>query len=77
MITYLRLRAPNDKNGNPRRIFLIYRIESNQADLIATVDEEYRGNGEVLKRWPNAISMGDLSTTISEYCTLLKFPNKE
>ena len=73
MISYLRLKAPNDRNGNPQRIFLVYR----DADLIATVDEEYKSDAEVRKRWPGAKSMGDLESSVKQYKELLKFHNQE
>lgn len=65
-ITYLRLKAPNDRNGNPRRVFLVYGVDK-YVNLVATVDEGYAGDAEVRKRWPNAKSMGDIEVSASTY----------
>lgn len=74
MVTYIRLVAPKDPNGNPRRIFVIFR----DGEMIATVDEGYMGTGALKKRWPDAISDGSsFQTTVKQYNELYKFQNLE
>lgn len=42
MFYAIHIKAPNDRNGNPRRAFLVYDEAGNH---IGTVDEGYRGRG--------------------------------
>lgn len=39
-----RLRAPNDTNGNPRRLIVVYDLDS-AGDPAAIIDEGYAGSG--------------------------------
>lgn len=73
MITYLKLNAGHDRNGNPRRIFCVFR----DGDMIATVDEEYNSDHFVKKSWPDAKYMGEFATTPKQYRELYNFHNKE
>ena len=37
------LRAPNDVNGNPRRCYVLYRLDDDGAWLVEVRDEGYAG----------------------------------
>jgi hypothetical protein len=37
--------APNDKNGNPRRCFVLYRLDDGYATHVEARDEGYDGDG--------------------------------
>ena len=43
----IRLNAGNDRNGNPRRVFVILR----DGEVIATADEGYRGRAALDEAW--------------------------
>lgn len=48
-VVVLHLRADNDRNGNPRRCFVIMTTAGR---LVEVHDEGYSGNQEVTARWP-------------------------
>lgn len=75
--TVLHLNAGNDRNGNPRRLFLVLHPERG---IVGTADEGYSGthvldeifgkeDGEVLR---NRI-VGQIMTTVGEYNRLKGF----
>lgn len=53
---YLHLDAGNDRNGNPRRMFLVF--ETATGSPVAAVDEGYSGD-TVSRLFPGAIKLGD------------------
>jgi hypothetical protein len=76
MICHICLQAPKDGNGNSRKIYLVFR----DGDLIATVDEYYNNDQEVLKRWPDSIRLmpnETISIAVKEYFKYYKLANKE
>lgn len=73
MISYLRLTAPNDLYGNPRRVYVLFR----DGKTIATMDEGYSGVSPLLKKYPKAVDLGSFQTTIRQYLDLLKFNGLE
>lgn len=76
-LSVLRLNAGNDRNGNPRRLFLVMHPESG---VLAAIDEEYSGRGalnvfgKTLGEKLGAVAQGSplIATTPSEYKSLLK-----
>jgi len=71
--------APNDTNGNPRRVFVLYRVDKGYLSHVAARDEGYEGDGveTVLgkfKAFPGAESAAFLprvNVTPKEYRRLL------
>jgi hypothetical protein len=60
----IHLKAKNDANGNPRRIYAIYNTETGQ--LIDAIDEGYNGSSAWRKKYPNGLDGGEIDTTPSE-----------
>ena len=63
----IRLNAGNDRNGNPRRVFVVIDPRHGVVDAI---DEGYSGDAELKKRY-RITSSADFSTTPAEYRELL------
>ena len=66
------LRFPNDRNGNPRRLFLIY---GKNTELLAVIDEGYTGMPQSLNKI-NQLPTMDLVTGYREWkrvTTLLSY----
>ena len=61
----IRLDAPNDNNGNPRRVWVV--IDSKTGDIIDTIDEEYMGIGPLRQKYPDAVEGPRFATTPHEY----------
>ena len=58
---YQRWKAPNDTNGNPRRVFLVFDAEGNVLDVI---DEGYAGRPGWLR---GLIQLPDVHCFAHEY----------
>lgn len=72
-ITVQHLRAKNDINGNPRRIFVIYDSDMNR---LGWIDEEYRG--ENFTKGRNISWLSDMNVTVKELNrnkTGVQYPN--
>lgn len=64
------LAAPNDANGNSRRVYVVF---DDEADVIAVVDEGYRGTGALKDAGFEGIHVsGKFATTPGEYRNLIK-----
>jgi hypothetical protein len=64
MSEWIHLRAPNDTNGNPRRIF----VQINNGAIIDTADEGYRGiHAARIKGMPIDYSPTTFDVPASEY----------
>lgn len=71
----VKISAPNDRNGNPRRGWLVYDVreqagrigECADSDLVAFVDEGYRGIGALRARFPRAHVLSEVSVSVAEY----------
>lgn len=48
------LRAENDVNGNPRRVFVLYRVSSadHYAEMVGVEDEGYAGKPKAWAAYP-------------------------
>ncbi len=71
----LQLDAGHDKNGKPRRCFVVF---DNTGNIRAVIDEGYNGEQGV-RRWAkktrNSVHMaGSITTTPGEYRELLRQP---
>lgn len=77
----LHLRCANDRNGNPRRCFVVL----NPSGVVAAVDEGYKGHGALTQAFGElegarliAAIVGQFDTTPKEYRNLIKnFPVKK
>jgi len=58
------LRATNDTNGNPRRVFAVY--DMNTGDIIEVIEEGYQGSGAYSKKYPDHIMLPDVVVSPSE-----------
>ena len=68
------LRTDNDRNGNPRRLWLIYGVSEGVAEIVAVVDEGYEGRRcllDVLSPavYASAIELPAVDITPKEYST--------
>jgi len=67
----IRLNAGNDKNGNPRRVFIV--LDAGRGEIIKAIDEGYSGFGAVkeagINEWWSGLTF---DTTPSEYRSLLR-----
>lgn len=81
MYIVVKLSAPNNTFGNPRRVFVVYRftIEGNvhKFSLVEAIDEGF-GQGEyrLKEKYPDHIVLGNYETTTKEYKWFLKNSNK-
>jgi hypothetical protein len=72
--TYQRLAAPNDRNGNPRRLWVICAQKSIDLITVAVLTEGYKGR-TVVSKWfddhPNAVpfrlTLPYINVTATEY----------
>lgn len=71
MHVYTHLAAPHDVYGNPRRLFLVYEILQSNANVVAIIQEGYRGDS-VHEYFPGAVKLSCHSVTIKEYKTWVK-----
>lgn len=65
-------KAPNDVNGNPRRLFMVSEVMENGSDLVAVLDEGYNGNDAFRKYYPEAVMLTSIEISAKEYKRLLK-----
>ena len=75
IVVYLKAVAPHDVNGNPRRCFVVWQIDTTGAHKTAVIDDGYAGD-RVHETFPNALYLGEIETTGKEYKYLLKFTRK-
>lgn len=68
---YQQLKAPNDRNGNPRRLWMIYEFETlpdNDVDIVVAsktyaIDEGYRG----MPAEARGLEIPAINITLAEY----------
>lgn len=70
----IKLCAPNDRNGNPRRVYVV--LDTFTGDIIDAIDEGYCGIGGLHKEYPDIPSPPEFYTTPAEYRSLLKIGKK-
>ena len=63
-VLVLHLAAPNDTNGNPRRLFVVL---SREGETLATIDEGYLGSAAWRGRFPNGTESLYVGITPREY----------
>lgn len=61
---YLHLRASNDNNGNPRRLFMVLDAD---ARIKAIINQGYNGRREIRENFPNAKEGPNIDITVPEY----------
>lgn len=67
---YQHLRADNDRNGNPRRLFLILTHDGGVADII---DEGYMGKGAMnAYPWHDMTELPSIDITTAEYRSMVR-----
>lgn len=64
----IKLNAGNDRNGNPRRVFVVL----NEENVVEAIDEGYGGDSELMAKYPgiNVVFYAEISPR--EYRSLLK-----
>ena len=74
MISCIYIKAENDRNGNPRRAFVIHQHNSNSVSrLIGVYDEGYSGFDAIPKRYRDAAAACiNVNVTPREYRSWLK-----
>jgi hypothetical protein len=70
MQVYFKINAGNDRNGNPRRAFLVF--DAKTGNHLATIEEGYEGNSRLNKHYPKAVHLTNVLTTPTEYREWLK-----
>lgn len=71
---YIHLAAPNDPNGNPRRVYVVF---DQDGDVIDAVDEGYRGRHSVTSKYPGVKGGARFQTTYQEYRGLLAWAKEQ
>lgn len=64
----IRYRAPNDKNGNPRRVYVVYGSDET---VISTIDEGYAGYAALPAQY-QTLPKVDVDATPAVYRSFLK-----
>lgn len=59
------LNATNDRNGNPRRCYVVFDTAKQVA--IDCIDDNYEGKHALTSRYPKAVYLGEFATVPSEY----------
>lgn len=60
---YIHVIANNTRDGNPRRVFLVYQA----GERVAIFDEDYNGHDELRRAFPDARKLDTLYTTVEGY----------
>ena len=66
----IHLRAPNDSNGNPRRLYLI--IDPSNGLPIDCIDEGYLGNSAYKSKYPESVYSTQIDIPAKEYRRIRK-----
>lgn len=61
------LRAPNDRNGNPQRVWVLYSADGR---IVNVIDEGYAGKPEECK---TLVELPQVVVRVSEYMTFLLY----
>lgn len=67
------LKAPNDRNGNPRRLWAVYGSDS--GNLVELIEEGYAGRPDVCDDWrnPDVVEIPEINITAGEYNAWKKY----
>ena len=68
---YVRLCAPNDNYGNPRRVIVVSEVDNDcpyaGTKRLAVIDEGYVGESAVRQKFPNALRVNEVNISAGEY----------
>lgn len=69
MLVAIKLKAPSDPNGNPRRGWLVYDVPKDvgESKCLGWVEEEYRGDGALRLAYPEAKTLCSIDVPYAEY----------
>jgi hypothetical protein len=65
----IKLNAGNDRNGNPRRVFVVIKEDG---AIHEAIDEGYDGKAILFRRYPEIAYPCEFKTTPGEYRELLR-----
>jgi hypothetical protein len=65
----VKINAKNDRNGNPRRGWIIY---GEGGDFINFIDEEYGGISNLHEKYPNVPDTNEIMVEPGEYKSFLR-----
>lgn len=69
---YQHVRTSNDTNGNPRRCYVVYRLDAGGCDCVAVFDEGYSGLPRLLRDMPSVYPVDVLATAYHGFLKLGK-----
>ncbi len=69
MFAVQHIRAENDRNGNPRRCFVLYKIAKDSATIAQVRNEGYSG---LPREWATYPRLADVAVAPAEYRAFLK-----
>lgn len=69
---YQHIKAPNDKNGNPRRCYVVYAVTAQTSDCVAVFDEGYAGIPRLLSNMPSLYPVNVSATDYKGFLNLGK-----
>lgn len=74
MIVAMKLSAPNDTNGNPRRLYIVNEInDSGYAERLDVIDEGYAGRAALTNKYPDAVLLQqEITVAAAEYKKWIK-----
>ena len=71
------LRAPHDRNGNPRRLWIIYEVPKGKGPgdiaVVGVIDEGYRGRPDVAR----VPELPNMNITATEYRDWKRFAKEQ
>ena len=72
MFVYQHQRSDNDPNGNPQRLWIVWRVGTGEyAETVAVIDEGY---GDFPRdRWPAAMELSPVRIPKSEYHRVVRW----
>ena len=70
MKAYQHMKARNDINGNPQRLFAVYEITPVGAAVVGVIDEGYAGTPKILANMPEFEN--SIEIPVKQYHNMLK-----
>ena len=76
MKVYQHLRAPNDSNGNPRRLWAIYEVASRSVTsrIVKVIDEGYGGRPDCVRK---LVELPSIDITLGDYKEWIRVAKSE